>query len=100
VKFHKGKPITETATGIDEDGISVTITSSWPEGKPAFIGTMITLTAHVSGDNGREYTLQWQRSEDGSTWTDLVGEEGQTFTYELNEDTARYSWRVVATIKK
>ena len=72
----------------------VTITSDWPEGKPAFKGTKITLTAHVEGFEGQEYTLQWQWSEDLVNWNDIDGENGETFTYVLDEETTKYHWRV------
>ena len=78
---------------------SVTITSSWPEGKPAFIGTKITMTAHPVGFDGVETHIQWQRSRDLENWDDIEGANSITYTYTLNEDTAGYSWRVVVNEK-
>lgn len=73
---------------------SVTITSDWPEGKPAFVGTEITLTAYPVGFDGQNYTLQWQRTEDFNEWEDIPGENNLTYTYTLNEETVKYHWRV------
>ena len=74
---------------------SVTITSDWSGGL-GYIGLKITLTSHVTGFREGKYTLQWQYSTDGANWTDQEGATGDTFTYELNETTTHYSWRVVA----
>ena len=42
----------------------VLITSNWPEGKPAFRGTEIILTAELTGFKEGSYTLQWEYSTD------------------------------------
>lgn len=92
--------VTLYAQGKLDGNKSVTITSSWPKDKPAFAGTMITLTAHPEGFENVEYTLQWQRSKDQINWIDVPGENGNTFTYELTEDNAKYFWRVAAIENK
>lgn len=74
---------------------SVTITSDW-NGGLGYIGLKITLTSHLTGFTAGKYTLQWQYSTDGENWTNQEGATGDTFTYELNEITTHYSWRVVA----
>lgn len=74
---------------------SVSITSDW-DGGLGYIGLKITLTAHVTGFREGKYTLQWEYSTDGQNWTKKEGATGDTFTYELNETTTNYSWRVVA----
>ena len=80
----------------DTTQMSIYITSSWPEGQPGYVGAQITLTAHLTGFEGKEYTLQWQYSDDLQNWKDIPGENGETYTYSLNEETTRYQWRVVA----
>lgn len=80
----------------DEEGLSISITSSWPEGEAAYVGTKITLTAHPNGFENKDYTLQWQRSTDRQNWQDVAGETGMTMTFKLDEQTAQYFWRVVA----
>ena len=74
----------------------VTITSNLVAGEPVYAGTEITLTAHPEGFEGVNYTLQWQFSEDLQTWTDEPGATDMTFTYVLDEETAPFTWRVVA----
>ena len=76
---------------------SVTIESSWPSDKPAYKGTIITLTAKLTGFEGQNYKLQWQRRLENGDWQNVPGENGITMTYELNEETAAYIWRVVAS---
>ena len=72
------------------------ITSDWPAGKPAYEGTPITLTANLSGFEGKTYTLQWQYSTDLENWTDAVNANEVTFTYIMDATTATYTWRVIA----
>ncbi len=88
--LHKG-----VAKRIDKSKMKVTVSSDWPVDKPAYKGTVIKLTAHLTGFEGVEYHLQWQRSEDLQNWENIPGATGSTFTYELNDDTAKYTWRVV-----
>jgi hypothetical protein len=73
----------------------VTITSNWPAGKLGYVGTMITLTSHLTGFKDGTYSLQWQYSTDGETWIDQEGATEESLTYELNETTTHYTWRVV-----
>ena len=73
---------------------SVTISSDWPEDKPAFKGTKVTLTAHPKGFDDTAYTLQWQWSDDLENWQDIEGATNETFTYEVNEETMIRYWRV------
>jgi len=92
--FHANYNIT-TYKGVEAPK-KVTITSSWPDGKPAFRGTEITLTAELTGFEEGQYTLQWEYSQDRINWLPKTGETGKTFTYTLDEDTSKYYWRVVA----
>jgi hypothetical protein len=79
---------------------SVTIRSNWPEGKPAFRGTKVILTAELEGFAEDSYTLQWEYSTDKVNWNELIGETGMTLTYTLDDVTATYYWRVVANDKE
>lgn len=80
----------------DEGQLIIKIESDWPAGKPAYEGTEITLTAKLTGFEGKEYTLQWQYSTDLENWIDEPGANNITFTYIMNETTATYTWRVIA----
>jgi hypothetical protein len=81
-----------------EGGIPKTIklTSDWPEGEPAYEGTVITMTAELNGFDDVDYTLQWQHSVDLEEWTVEPGATGTSYSFELNETTVQYTWRVVA----
>jgi uncharacterized repeat protein (TIGR02543 family) len=81
---------------IVEDNLIIKITSDWPEGKPAYAGTLITLTANLTGFENKIYTLQWEYTTDGENWNAQPNENNVTMTYEMNETTAQYCWRVVA----
>ena len=80
----------------NEGQMIIQIESTWPAGKPAYKGTEITLTAKLTGFEGKEYTLQWQYSTDLNNWIDEPGANNITYTYTMNETTATYTWRVVA----
>lgn len=90
--LHKGTRSAQTK--------KVLITSNWPEGKPAFRGTEIILTAELTGFKEGSYTLQWEYSTDTKNWIELTGETGMTLTYTLDDETATYYWRVVAYDKE
>lgn len=83
--LHKGEKKTK----------NVTIDSDWPEGKIAYPGAKITLTATPVGFS-ENVRLQWQRSAGNDVWENIPGETGITYTYILNDSTAQYIWRVVA----
>ena len=75
---------------------AIRLSSDWTEGEPAYEGDMITMTAELIGFEDVNYTLQWQHSTDMQEWINEPGANGVTFTYELNETTCEYTWRVVA----
>jgi len=82
---------------VSEGKLAIRITSDWPQGKPAYTGTPITLTANLTGFENKDYTLQWQYSPDNrATWIDIPGENGMTMTYEISDQNDHYIWRVVA----
>lgn len=75
---------------------TIKLTSDLPEGEPAYEGTIITMTAELNGFDDVDYTLQWQHSIDRKEWTVEPGATGTTYSFELNETTVQYIWRVVA----
>ena len=84
-----------------ERELTINLESSLPNGQPAPNGTIITLTAKLSGfENmveGTDYILQWQYSTDQENWIDVTENgNGHTYTFELNVTTAQYTWRVIA----
>ena len=80
----------------DEEDMVIYITSDWPAGKPAYAGTPITLTANLTGFEGKTYTLQWQYTVDQENWVDVPGANDIDFTYAINAENAAYTWRVIA----
>ena len=75
---------------------TIKLTSDWPEGEPAYEGTIITMTAELNGFDDVDYTLQWQHSIDREEWTVEPDATGTSYSFELNETTVQYTWRVVA----
>lgn len=93
VAFHAN--YNATTHKAEQRARSVSIESDWPEGKIAYPGAKITLTATLEGF-GENVTLQWQYSTDLENWTDEPGANGISYTYTLDETTANYYWRVSA----
>lgn len=79
-----------------DNPLQVRISSNWAKGKVGYVGARITLTATLTGFEGRLYTLQWQYSTDLENWVDVPGAHDITYTYTLDETTTHYTWRVVA----
>ena len=81
-----------------EGGIpkAIKLSSDWPEGQPAYKGTKITMTAELIGFDNVDYTSQWQYSLDQQEWTNVPGATGTSLTFEVDETTVQYIWRVVA----
>lgn len=90
--------IAEPGVLVIENGVyrAIKLSSDWPADQPAYAGTMITMTAELIGFENVDYTLQWQYSVDGNEWINEPNANGTTFTFELNETTVQYTWRVVA----
>ena len=90
--------VTEPGVLVIENGVyrAIKLSSDWPADQPAYAGTMITMTAELIGFENIDYTLQWQYSIDGKEWFNEPDANGTTFTFELNETTVQYTWRVVA----
>ena len=76
--------------------LEIRISSDWTKGKVGYVGAKITLTATLTGFEGKEYTLQWQYSTDLENWVDIPGAHEITYTYILDEITTNYSWRCIA----
>ncbi len=83
-------------TSTSKGEMSIMINTNGFTGKPAPAGTMIKLTAELTGFEGKTYTLQWQHSVDKQNWIDEPGANEIDFTYELTAETAQYHWRVIA----
>ena len=79
------------------DGRKVKITSSLPRGAEAYVGTEVTLTAHIEGFEDTPYTVQWQYSVDRENWTDVPGANELEYTFALDVENATYAWRVLVT---
>ena len=78
--------------------LEIRIISDWPKGKIGYVGAKITLTAELTGFNGKEYTLQWQYTTDpeSDNWTNVPDAHEINYTYILDETTTNYTWRCVA----
>lgn len=58
------------------------------------IGTLAVLTVNLTGYENTEYIIQWQRSLDGAGWEDIAGANGTTYSFELDETTCLFLYRV------
>lgn len=81
---------------VSDGKMVIRIASDWPDGKPGHIGDKITLTAELTGFDGRIYTLQWQYKTNGGDWIDIPEANEINYTYYLDEINTHYTWRCVA----
>jgi hypothetical protein len=98
---HKGRPVViEEEPVVEEnpaeEGLSIVISSDWPANQTPYYGLKITLYGKLIGFENKNYKLQWQNSIDGDKWDNVSGANGLSYTYTLNEQTAKMIWRLVA----
>ena len=75
---------------------SVSIYASY-QGDYVSYGDTITLKAVLKGYEGTSYRLQWQVSKDGSSWKNVSGEIGLTYSIVVSEDNANNCYRIAVT---
>ena len=75
---------------------SVSIFASY-EGDTVSYGDTITLKAQLKGYEGVAYTLQWQVSKDNSSWKNIPGETGLTYSIVVSEENANNYYRIAVT---
>ena len=91
-------PATEEVT-VEELPTPVVSVSSNLTGETAVtVGTEMVLTLHISGVDGYDYTIQWQQTTDGITWTDMPGETGHELHIILQPAHAGVYWRAVVQV--
>jgi len=84
----------ETAEAEETSPVKIWITSSMMEATEIRIGMEVAMTAQVEGAE-QPYTLQWQYSPDGGeTIVNVEDANEAEYRYILDEDNARYLWRV------
>ena len=75
---------------------SVSIYASY-EGNTVSYGDTLTLKAQLKGYEGVKYTLQWQVSTDNSTWKNIPGETGMTYSIVVTEENVNNYYRIAVT---
>ena len=74
---------------------SVEIYSEFVGGTFTGFGTQVVMTAVLTGYEDASPAFQWQYTADnGATWNNVEGANGQTYTFEITEENYTYSWRV------
>ena len=76
---------------------TVYITHDLGENKQIKAGTQVTFTAHISGFENTEYTVQWSYSQDGVNFVEIEGADELTYTVSLNRQNISYTWHVEVT---
>ena len=59
--------------------------------------TTLTSTPGTWTGNGNAYSDQWQRSADGTTWTDIAGATSPTYTLTVGDEGSQVRLLVTAT---
>lgn len=61
-------------------------------------GYDVTLQAHLQNYENVEYSLQWQVSKDNSSWQDISGAHGLTYSLTVNKENYNNYYRIAVTI--
>lgn len=61
-------------------------------------GEEATLVAELHGYDNAVYTLQWQTSLDGETWTDVPGATDSSYTVVVSEENYMNYWQIQVKI--
>ncbi len=77
---------------------SIHIDLTWSTDDPQ-IGDVAHFTSVLTGYEGLRYTLQWQTSRDGETWTDYPGATQQQLYVVLTEETDGLFFRLVVYLE-
>ena len=75
----------------------VNVTLSWDNDQPG-LGSTAHFKAEVSGCEGVQYTLKWQRSSDNVNWYDVNGATGAQYDVVITEQNCMDYWRVQLVI--
>jgi len=62
-------------------------------------GDVITLTGTLDGEEGLDYTLQWQQRDQGGTWYDLEGENHLQYSFALTKENEYSEWKLDIRMK-
>ena len=87
----------ETETIISEEYPEVMI--DWGENGHNF-GSAIRLYADLNSYEGKEYSLQWQISDNGEKWNDIENETNEWYNLVLTMENYKNSWRLVVRIEE
>ena len=85
----------QTQSEIDLSGMKVEIFSSLDDRVAP--GETILLTSKLTGFEGIDYSLQWQRN-DGNGWKDVEGATEGKYEFEATLENIQYTWRLAVTI--
>ncbi len=91
-----------TAASPSAATIVVPVTPPVATTVPSFTGTaqrgnVLTASQGTWSAMGNAYTYQWQRSADGTTWTDITGATGLTYTAQTADEAGFVRFTVSAT---
>lgn len=91
---------TEAPTAEPLPEITVSISSNLAGKRAVRVGTEMVLTMTVENAAGRAYTIQWQQStDDGATWSDIPGANGEQYSLSLQREHTGMLWRVTIDIE-
>lgn len=92
-----GAQILVTIDDVLDPNRSVDIYAAW-EGDALYFGNEARLIAVMNGYDEVVYSLQWQTSKDGASWTDVEGATETEHRLIVTEDNYLDYWRVAITI--
>ena len=78
---------------------TITVTSNLEGVEEVYEGTIVTLTATLTGFEDVEYVMQWQYTPDGGqSIVDIEGANSSEYSFPITVENSVYLWRLNVTI--
>lgn len=101
--YNPATPLTKNITlyaqwtkNAETEEQKITYSSSLAGYEKVFVGTEITLTAHITG-YGENYSVQWMYTTPAGEDHVITGQTGEDYTFLLDEENCTYTYYVVVT---
>lgn len=79
---------------------TVVVTTNLDDAEYIKFGMEYILTATLSGFDGLDYEIRWQRSLDLQNWETVEGAVGEQYSFILSEENYQYYWRADVVVNE
>jgi len=68
--------------------------------EPTYYGDEVTLVAILVDFHENDiYRFEWEESEDGEEWWEIIGADEQTYTFIVDHENVTHYWRVIVILE-